>query len=176
MTELSASRNNRMILMIAVVLFGVFVAGCGPEPFTSKPVETPEIVYCFDTVGHSAGATPFLLGGTCCCTPGERVLADWQKNGHFIGKTVNDVIDMYHEAGIQLACDHQHCNNACPGGPHVVKGGRCMVPPTPGTENYEEVLFGQVYMVKKRAPKEYRKVVPSSTVSYTQASSAESKK
>ncbi|MCK5269433.1 MAG: hypothetical protein KAJ46_01560 [Sedimentisphaerales bacterium] len=132
-----------------------------------KPSKSPEIKHCFDTVGHKRGSKPWLLGGSCCCTPSEKVLADWQANGYFVGKSVAEVIALYHEKGFRLATDHQNCNNACKYGPHVVKGGKCMVPPTPGTENYEEILFGCVYMTKKDSPKQYRRHTASDTLAYT---------
>ncbi len=52
----------------------------------------------------------------------------------------------YRDAGIKTAADHQHCNNLCEWGPHVVKGGHCMVSPTSGTVNFEEVRFDSRYI------------------------------
>jgi len=153
--------------LLAVVLIA---PGCGERVFTPKPALAPQPVYCFDTVGHRAGAKPWILGGTCCCTPSEEILLDWKAHGYFADKSLEDVVALYKAKGIELASDtHHDCNNACPAGPHVVKGGHCMVPPTPGTENYEEVLFGQVYMPKDRAPKEYAEAVPSRDTAYTVA-------
>jgi hypothetical protein len=143
--------------------------GCGESVFAPKPAVAPQVVYCFDTVGHRSGAKPWLLGGTCCCTPAETVLADWHAHGYFTGQSVTEVIDLYHQKGVKLAVDHSDCNNCCPDGPHVVKGGHCMVPPTPGTENYEEVLFGKVYVTKDKAPKDFQTAVPSGEAAYTAA-------
>ena len=51
--------------------------------------------------------------------------------------------DQYEKAGIVLACPgHMHCNGLCKAGPHVVLGGKCMCPPTPGTDYYEKVVTG----------------------------------
>jgi len=151
-----------------------FGFGCH-RPHVPKPEQAPTIKHCFDSVGHIPGSKPFLLGGTCCCTPSPRVMPDWQAHGYFVGKTAGQVIEMYHAKGIKLVIDHQNCNNACEDGPHIVKGGKCMVPPTPGTENYEEVLFGCAYVDKKEAPKSYKKQSPSTDVAYTIAPKAKKK-
>jgi hypothetical protein len=131
-------------------LFGlVLLAGCvAPQaPYALKPATKPVPVYCFDTVGHTTGAKPFILGGTCSCTPSDEVLADYKKNGHFAqDMTLQQLIDQYHKAGIKTALDHQSCNNLCQWGPHVIKGGKCMVPPTPATYNFEEVRFNIRYV------------------------------
>jgi len=162
----------RRHILAFVLLSGLFcgaAGGCAKKVHVPKPAVAPEIVHCFDAVGHRADAKPWLLGGTCCCTPSAEVLADWQRHGYLADKTAQDVIDMYGRKGIYLAVDHQDCNNACEYGPHVVKGGRCMVPPTPGTENYEQVLFNKAYVLRKRAPKAYRKDIPSKDVAYRAA-------
>jgi hypothetical protein len=56
--------------------------------------------------------------------------------------TTDDLIELYQQKNIKLVFDHTDCNNLCEYGPHVTKGGHCMVPPTPGTRNYEEVITG----------------------------------
>ena len=68
---------------------------------------------------------------------------------------------------MHLRDDEQPAESESEHGPHVVKGGKCMTPPTPGTENYEEVLFGKVYMPKQEAPKEFRETLPSAEIAYT---------
>lgn len=70
------------------------------------------------------------------------MLDDYQKHGYFEGLSLDDLIKMYEARGIKTALDHQGCNNMCQWGPHVLKGGQCMVPPTPGTTNYEQILSG----------------------------------
>ena len=153
--------------LLALVLLA---AGCGEQVFTPKPVLAPQPVTCFDSVGHHAGAKPWILGGTCCCTPTAQVLLDWKASGYFADKSLEDVVALYKEKGIELASEtHHDCNNLCPAGPHVTKGGHCMVAPTPGTENYEEVLFGQVYLSKDQAPKSYADAAPSREAAYTVA-------
>jgi len=59
---------------------------------------------------------------------------------------LGDLIALYEERGIKTALDHKDCNNLCEWGPHIVKGGKCMAPPTPGTNNFEEIRFGMKYV------------------------------
>lgn len=39
--------------------------------------------------------------------------------------------------------EHAWCNNMCNGGPHVSLGGNCSSCPTPGTQNYEDIIFAK---------------------------------
>ena len=98
--------------------------------------------HCFDGVPHIRGSKPWVLGGTCCCTPSDALLKMLHEDGLCLDLDTQGLIDLYHQKGIQLGIDHSGCNNLCECGPHVTKGGKCMVPPTPGTRNYEEVITG----------------------------------
>jgi hypothetical protein len=50
----------------------------------------------------------------------------------------------YQQAGIALrGPGHMNCNGVCSHGPHVVLGGKCMCPPTPGTVYFEQVVVGR---------------------------------
>ena len=126
------------------------VAGCGPKlgQYQVKSLTPPPIKNCFDTIGHR-GFKPFVLGGTCYCNPTPAQLAIWQKEGSFVDKSLDEVMNDYKARNVKTIYDHQECNNMCKWGPHVVKGGGCMVPPTPMTDNYEEVATGEW----KSAPK-----------------------
>ena len=121
--------------------------GCAIEvPYAPRPDAKPVPVYCFDSVGHMPGAKPFVLGGTCCCTPSEAVVGDYKQHGHVPqDMTLQQLIALYERDGIKTALDHYGCNNLCKWGPHVIKGGKCMAPPTPGTYNFEEVRFNMRY-------------------------------
>lgn len=111
---------------------------------TEKKEDTSYVFkYCFDTIGHKQGTFPFILGGTCCCTPTEELLKQYQKDGFLANYTLDQLIEEYHNRGIVLESDeHKNCNNDCIDGPHVVKGGKCMIPPTPFTQNFIEVATG----------------------------------
>jgi hypothetical protein len=62
---------------------------------------------------------------------------------------LKDLLALYEQRGVKTALDHKGCNNLCQWGPHIIKGGHCMVPPTPATYNYEEVRFGAKYVPVK---------------------------
>jgi hypothetical protein len=131
--------------LVAGLILGALV-GCAapPPPFVPIRHDGVRIAHCFDGVPHQPGAKPWVLGGTCCCTPTEETLKLWQRDGFFTGMGMDEVLAQYDERGIKTALDHRHCNNQCEFGPHVTRGGHCMAPPTPGTRNYEEIVTGRV--------------------------------
>jgi hypothetical protein len=103
----------------------------------------PPIVHCFDGVPHVRGSTPFVLGGSCAHSPTAETLGWYHRDGLLKDYDLDRLKRLYADRGIKTIHDHKECNNYCPWGPHLVKGGTCMVPPTPGTKNYEEVLSGR---------------------------------
>jgi hypothetical protein len=134
--------SNLFVLVLAAVL-ALASAGCEtpPGPFVPKVAVAPEVVYCNDHTGHKPGSKPFVMGGTCCCTPTPELMAKLQADGFCTGMTADDLREEYAKAGIQLTGPgHEHCNGLCEAGPHVVLGGKCMCPPTPGTEYAERVI------------------------------------
>ena len=143
--------RNLLLAMVPPTLTALLFAAAGgcaakERPFEPKPAERPAPVYCFDTVGHMPGAKPFVLGGTCCCTPTQELMDKYHADGLLLDMTLPDLLRVYEKRGIKTGRDHTNCNNLCQWGPHVVKGGHCMVAPTPGTENFEEVRFGIKYV------------------------------
>lgn len=102
------------------------------------------VAHCFGDLLHIPGSAPFVLGGACCHAPAQDIMEAYRRDG-----TVNEDMSvvalsaLYEAKGIRLESDHQACNNRCEYGPHVVKGGRCMVAPTPGTVNHDEVRSGK---------------------------------
>jgi hypothetical protein len=131
--------------------------GCAtPEsPYKPKSSTPPARKYCFDSIGHVRGSKPWILGGTCCCTPSRDLLGQYQDDGFCGGMTLEELINVYQDRGIITGLDHQGCNNACRWGPHVLKGGKCMVPPSPGTRNFEEIATGTRYV--SRSPERKQK-------------------
>jgi len=123
----------------------LYLAGCAVSlgPFIAKK-DHPElpIKYCISAIRHMAGSKPWILRGTCCCTPTNELMKQYQKDGFCLDMTKDDLIKRYHNSGITLDIDHKGCNNMCDHGPHVVKGGKCMSTPTVATKNFEEVITG----------------------------------
>lgn len=132
-------KNNLMSAVLLVFL----LSGCsGVGPYLAKNENPPAIKYCNDLTGHIKGTKPFVLGGTCCCTPTQSLLDAYRADGFCLDMDLNALIALYSEKGIKTSLDHKWCNNLCKWGPHLVKGGKCMSTPTPGTKNYEEVVSG----------------------------------
>ncbi len=133
-------------LLIALAAAAWTLCGCEtpPGPFVPKPTSA-KIVYCNDYTGHQAGAKPWIDGGTCCCTPSDELLAQYQRDGFCQGETLDQLIARYQAKGIKLAGPgHRHCSGLCEASPHVVLGGSCMAPPTPCTGYYDRIVTGQV--------------------------------
>ena len=127
------------------VLLAVMISGCVvlPEPYVPKAGLVPKTVYCNDHTGHLPGATPWILGGNCTCTPTEELMAKLHADDICTGIGAESLQAEYRAKGIALrGATHNWCNGMCPAGPHVVLGGKCMCPPTPGTQYYEKIVTG----------------------------------
>ena len=139
--------NLRFSSVLALV---VLLAGCATKEiaFVADKGPRPAPVYCFDSVGHMPGSKPFILGGTCCCTPTQALMDKYHADGQLQDMQLAGLLALYEEKGIKTELDHKACNNLCLWGPHIVKGGKCMVPPTPATFNFEEVRYGLRHVEK----------------------------
>lgn len=132
-------------IFVGVIMSG-FPIGCEvpPPPYVPKGLIAPKVVCCNDHTGHKPGAKPWIMDGTCTCTPSEELIGKLHADGFCTGMTAGDLGAMYEKAGIKLRGEgHMWCNGMCDAGPHVVLGGKCMCPPTPGTEYYERVVSGK---------------------------------
>jgi len=142
--------DARTIALLIGLAAGVILAsaiGCGPSykpiPYMPKAALAPKPLACHDGIGHVAGNKPWILGGTCCCTPTPENFAMHVAQGT-IDKTMtyDQYRALYKQRNIMTDLDHKGCGNVCPCGPHVLLGGRCMATPTPGTYMYERVTYG----------------------------------
>lgn len=143
-------RNTAVSLLLMIV-----VSGCAqlPRPYVPKGRIAPEIVYCNDHTGHKAGSKPWVLDGTCCCTPDDKLMARLHADGFCLGMDAEELRRLYREEEIKLrGPDHQWCNGFCESGPHVVLGGKCMCPPTPGTTYYERIVAGKHALSREELP------------------------
>lgn len=143
--------RRRFLGYLGLTTIGM-LAGCSTpptqyffSPYVGKNSQPPEVKYCFDTIGHKRGTYPFILGGTCCCTPTPQLLEIYHEDGFLLEYTsVEELEKLYADQGIVFRHEHGWaCNNLCDQGPHVVFGGKCMVPPVVGTQNYENVAAGK---------------------------------
>lgn len=130
----------------SVYCFRSGVNKCNSTPdgdFRAKPLTAPAPVqYCCDAVGHVKGATPFWLGGRCCCNPSAALIARYHEDGLLLDYDLAKLMEAARAHGIHGNEEHSWCNNMCTWGPHLVHGGKCMAVPTPGTKNYEDVILG----------------------------------
>ncbi|HUS45770.1 MAG TPA: hypothetical protein VM219_07035 [Phycisphaerae bacterium] len=143
-------RNGQVgvgLVVLAVCAAMAALAGCGPAykplPYVPKPATAPEILCCHDGVGHVKGNEPWILGGTCCCTPTRE-----NYNLHISQGTIprsmsyEEYLALYKKRGIVTDLDHKGCGNLCSHGLHVILGGKCMATPTPSAWMYECVTYG----------------------------------
>lgn len=135
-----------LLAMVGVAALGLS-AGCEapyrPLPYAPKAPVAPKMLACHDGVGHVQGNKPWVLGGTCCCTPTrenyERHVADGTIERSM---SYEQYLALYAGKGVATDLDHKGCGNLCQKGPHVLLGGKCMATPTPGTWMYERVTYG----------------------------------
>lgn len=145
-------RRHFLKILTGTLAAGVaFIGGCSSKPtqyyvnpYVAKSLTPPEIKHCFITIGHKKGTKPFIYGGTCCCTPTHELMEQYHADGYLLDMNVEDLLAEYEIRGIVLEHgEGWQCNNMCDSGPHLVFGGKCMVPPTVGTQNYENVITGK---------------------------------
>lgn len=141
------NRMRPLILMSVMLLTAIALIGCGakyrPLPYMAKDTTLREPIVCHDAVGHVAGHRPWVLGGTCCCTPTpENYQAHLAAGTIDKNVTYQQYLRMHKDKGVVTDLDHTGCGNVCDQGPHVTLGGKCMCTPSPGTPMYEQVTFG----------------------------------
>ena len=141
-----------LAIFAAVILAGTTIScEVPPPPFVPKSIDPPGIVHCNDHTGHKDGAEPWIMGGTCTCTPSQELMERLHADGFCIGMSEADLRAKYQQAGINLRRPgHMRCNGLGEGGLHVVLGGKCMCPPTPGTEYYENVVTGKTAVIQEK--------------------------
>jgi hypothetical protein len=140
-------RNLTRLLAVALAACAVLAIGCGPSykpvPYIPKAALAPKPLACHDAVGHVQGNKPWILGGTCCCTPTPANYDLHASQGTIDkGMAYDAYLALYKQKGVVTDLDHRTCGNVCRQGPHVLLGGKCMATPTPGTPMYERVTFG----------------------------------
>lgn len=142
--SMSNRRSDGRWLVLLVAAAALVGCETPPRPFVPKSETPPAVVYCTDASGHKAGAQPWILGGTCCCTPTPELMKKLQADGFCAGMSADDLIALYHKKKIELAGDnHDRCAGLCKAGPHVIYGGHCMAPPIRGTLYYERITLGE---------------------------------
>ncbi|NQU06659.1 MAG: hypothetical protein HQ568_11245 [Calditrichaeota bacterium] len=137
-------RSSRIFIFFFVILF-IGCAAPKTKKIAIKSQTAPEAVYCNDATGHLKNAKPWISGGTCCCTPTEEMFNIYKKEGT-VDKSMQYAafLELFKNKGIVTDLDpgYKGSNNRDDHGPHVILGGKSMVTPTSGTDNYEEAVSG----------------------------------
>lgn len=145
-----SDRKTREIGRFVILAFlpGLLV-GCvePPPPFIPAYREKPPVAHCFDGIRHLSGSKPWAMGGQCCCTPTDELIEKLHADDFCLDLDTQGLIDLYHSNGIVLAIDPEG-KNRYEAGPHVVQGGKSLIPPVPGTRDYEEVVTGVILKPK----------------------------
>ncbi|MBM4017160.1 MAG: hypothetical protein FJ288_02350 [Planctomycetes bacterium] len=141
-------RRSILLAALAAAAAGALAAaGCQPAyrpmPYMPKPLTAPQPLACHDAIGHITSNKPWVLGGTCCCTPTAANFAIHRNNGTVDkSMTYEAYLALFKEKGVVTDLDHKGCGNVCTSGPHVLLGGKCMATPAPGTWMYERITYG----------------------------------
>ena len=135
------------VMVLAGCAAVMAAAGCEPKyrplPYVPKAAVAHKPLVCHDAIGHIRGNKPWILGGTCCCTPTRENYDLHVEKGTIPRSTsYQQYLALYTERGVVTDLDHKGCGNLCDHAPHVVLGGTCMATPTPGTPMYEQVTYG----------------------------------
>jgi len=120
------------LFLLIILSFIIFACSTTVEYGSFEPCPlspTNKIQYCFDGSPPIPGAKPFIYGGRDLSMPAEND---------------TELIKAYKKYGIvwkNHGC-RGGCNGLCKFGPHVAFGGHCLTPPTPGTKEYNDIIFG----------------------------------
>ncbi len=106
--------------------------------YVRAPLPPARVVACLDGMSCSVGSRPALLGGQDFRVPSERVLAEWHAAGHFSTDGLFAVAERYRSQGYVLPGDGDP--RQC--GRHAAEGGRCLIPPLPGTPLFDRIVSG----------------------------------
>lgn len=111
-----------------------------------------DVQYCNDAIDLGRPHVPFVLGGTCCCTPTYDRLRETQQQGLVPGLDLAHLIDLYRQEGIKI----EGIDDGAPG-LHVLEGGDWLYTPLPGTVGFAR-LYGQTwspYVPRSEALRQY---------------------
>ena len=109
-----------------------------PQFRPATPSGDNRVRACLSGVQCPAGTKSVLLGGPDYRLPTAAVLAEWQSAGDFSGQTLLAIQAQYREKGFILPGDADV--SVC--GSHVAQGGRCLIPPAPGSPLFNQIVTG----------------------------------
>ncbi len=109
---------------------------------TTRQIQRP-IVHPNDVTGPIIGTYPYILGGTCVCTPTADVLASYQAGGYLQGWLLDDLLDLYRAERIVFA-PLPASSETTKTYHHILRpGGRLLFTPVPGSAGFETSTYGE---------------------------------
>lgn len=112
-----------------------------------------QVLYCNDAFPDACeDHLPFILGGSCTCTPSYTVLDDIQSRGYLAGMSLSQLEDLYRLEGIKIAG-----RDPGPPGRHVLEGGDWLFTPLPGTAGFAR-CYGQPHQPYRPRSREVREL------------------
>lgn len=99
------------------------------------------VLYGNDATGEIAGPEnfPYILGGRCVRVPTDEVLASYRRSGYLKNTTLEELIDLYREEGI----DVQHMGRPGQVDRHVLEGGTSLATPLAGSAGFLRLMCGE---------------------------------
>jgi hypothetical protein len=96
-----------------------------------------KVVYANDRVSDQVegDGLPYILGGTCVCTPSEESLSRYKAAGHLTDFTLNDLRNLYREEGIAI-----EPTDPGYGGRHLLEGGVSLACPVEGSAGFSRLF------------------------------------
>lgn len=124
----------------------VYVVRLEPNPNIDKSQNdiyaklNQPVIHPNDHTGPIPGTYPYILGGTCVCTPSYEVLENYQASGYLRNYTLENLLDLYRYEGIifeprPLASDTVDTYR------HILDGGKLLYTPIPGSAGYERLTY-----------------------------------
>jgi hypothetical protein len=100
-------------------------------------------IYGNDHTGVRPGDWPWILGGHDISTPTGEVLAAYQKGGHLLDSTLDDLLALYHAEDIIIGSGGETRPDRLrnPSFRHILEGGTGLFTPEPHSMGYQRLMF-----------------------------------
>jgi hypothetical protein len=108
-----------------------------PQGPSSAWASSGSVLYGNDATGAASPNYPWILGGRDVRTPTWNVLRSYHDDGYLRGVSVQDLIDLYRDEGIQLV----GVNIDQGFGRHILEGGKALYTPDAGSAGFAR-LYG----------------------------------
>ncbi len=100
-----------------------------------------DIRHCNDATGHIAGRKPYILGGTCVCTPTPSLMQAYSAAGVLGDWTVGQLDELYRAEGIVRAPLPAVDRATSKTYHHILRKGRLLYTPRVGSAGFEQLTF-----------------------------------